>query len=275
LLGAYSQATCILINLPPKLRHMSDSTSSPRRFDIHNSDVPIICRSCEARHKGICGALTPSQLNTLSKSTTIQAVPAERQFAMEGDRTGDYSNIISGIVKLSKLMADGRQQIVALQFAPDLVGRPFDTANKTSIEAATDLKLCSFPRKALESLIAEAPDLEHRLHQQNLRELDDARDWLLALGRKTANERVASFIYFTAQHIDPEALASGQTISFQLPLKRSDIADFLGLTLETVSRQITKLRQAKVIELIDSKTVKIHDLPKLRILAEAGDTSTF
>lgn len=250
---------------------MSASTSSPQRFDIHNSDVPIVCRSCEARHQGICGALTPSQLSTLSKNTTMQSIPAEQQFGMEGDKPVAYSNIISGIVKLSKLMADGRQQIVALQFAPDLVGRPFDITNKTSIEAATDLKLCSFPRKALESLIAEAPDLEHRLHQQNLRELDDARDWLLALGRKTANERVASFIYFTALHIDPDALAKGQMIRFQFPLKRSDIADFLGLTLETVSRQITKLRQSKVIALIDNSTCEIIDLPMLRKLAEAEE----
>ena len=254
---------------------MSVSTAAPQRFDIHNSDVPIVCRSCEARHKGICGALTPSQLSTLSKNTTLQTIPAEQQFAMEGDKPVTYSNIVSGIVKLTKLMADGRQQIVALQFAPDLVGRPFDTAIKTSIEAATDLKLCSFPRKALESLIAEAPDLEHRLHQQNLRELDDARDWLLALGRKTANERVASFIYFTAQHIDPDALARGNAIRFKFPLKRSDIADFLGLTLETVSRQITKLRQSKVIALIDNSTCEIIDLPMLRKLAEAEDPPQF
>lgn len=181
-----------------------------------------------------------------------------------------FSNIISGVVKLSKLMSDGRQQIVALQFAPDLVGRPFDTQNKTSVEAATEVRLCSFPIKALEELIAESPDLEHRLHQQNLRELDEARDLLLSLGRKSASERVASFIYFIACHIDPDSATGQATLQFQIPLKRSDIADFLGLTLETVSRQMTKLRQAGVISIIDRRSILITNPAKLERLAGAS-----
>ena len=249
---------------------MTDTIKQDDRRDIHNSEVPMLCRSCEARHMGICGALNPDQLLTLSKNTTKHVISAEQQIAVEGDRPTAYSNILSGVIKVSKLLPDGRQQIVALQFAPDLVGRPYEYENKASIEAATDVKLCSFPRKVLDELVSKSPDLERRLHKQSLRELDDARDWLLALGRKTATERVASFIYFTAQHIDPEALETKKVIQFQLPLKRSDIADFLGLTLETVSRQITKLRQAKVIDLIDSRTCQIVNLPKLRALAEAS-----
>lgn len=245
------------------------STPSPglKRSDIHNSDVPVLCASCEARHKGICGALTPRQLLTLSKGTTKHKIQADQEISAEGGAPVAFSNIMSGVVKLSKLMADGRQQIVALQFAPDLVGRPFDVQNKTSVEAATEVRLCSFPVKVLEDLIAESPDLEHRLHQQNLRELDEARDLLLSLGRKSASERVASFIYFIACHIDPDSVAEHATLKFQIPLKRSDIADFLGLTLETVSRQITKLRQAGVISIVDRRSIGITNLAKLRQLA--------
>lgn len=246
------------------------SDLSPTRLDVHNSDVPVICRSCEARHKGICGALTPQQLLSLSKDTTKHQIPADREISAEGGAPTSFSNIISGVVKLSKLMADGRQQIVALQFAPDLVGRPFDVQNKTSVEAATDVRLCSFPVRALEELIAESPDLEQRLHQQNLRELDEARDLLLSLGRKSATERVASFIYFIALHINPDASAGHATLDFQIPLKRSDIADFLGLTLETVSRQMTKLRQAGVISILDRRSIKITNLAKLERLAEGS-----
>jgi CRP/FNR family transcriptional regulator len=249
---------------------MANPISEPNRMDVHNSDVPIICRSCEARHKGICGALNAQQLSTLSKGTTKHLVAADQQISAEGGLPNSFSNIMSGVVKLSKLMADGRQQIVALQFAPDLVGRPFDAQNKTSVDAATDVRLCSFPVKALQELIAQYPDLEHRLHQQNLRELDEARDLLLALGRKSASERVASFIHYIACHIDPETDASAATLKFQIPLKRSDIADFLGLTLETVSRQMTKLRQAGVISISDRRSIEITNLGKLEKMAGAA-----
>lgn len=249
---------------------MSVQSPETKRLDVHNSDVPVVCRSCEARHKGICGALTPKQLLALSKGTTKHHIAADQEISAEGGAPTAFSNIISGVVKLSKLMADGRQQIVALQFAPDLVGRPFDVQNKTTVEAATDVRLCSFPVRVLEDLIAESPDLEHRLHQQNLRELDEARDLLLSLGRKSASERVASFIYFIARHIDPESVAEHSTLKFQIPLKRSDIADFLGLTLETVSRQMTKLRQAGVISIIDRRSIEITNLAKLEHMAGAS-----
>lgn len=248
---------------------MANPLNGPYRLDVHNSEVPVVCRSCEARHKGICGALTPQQLLTLSKDTTKHRVAADQQISAEGGQPRSFSNIMSGVVKISKLMADGRQQIVALQFAPDLVGRPYDAQNKTSVDAATDVRLCTFPVKALEEMIVESPDLEHRLHQQNLRELDEARDLLLALGRKSASERVASFICYIASHIDPEATENHTKLSFQIPLKRSDIADFLGLTLETVSRQMTKLRQAGVISIIDRRSIEITNLSKLEKLAGA------
>ncbi len=89
------------------------------------------------------------------------------------------------------------------------------------------------------------------------------------LGRKTAGEKVASFLLMIANHIDPEALDNDETVRFELPLKRLDIADFLGLTIETVSRQITKLRQKGVIEIENNRTVIVSDLQKLE---EASET---
>ena len=241
-----------------------------QRKDIHNSDVPVVCLSCEARHRGICGALTPEQLTKLSKTTSKHVVDAETQIAFEGETTSRYSNILKGVVKLSKLTSDGRQQIVGLQFAPDFVGRPFSQENDFAVEAATDIKVCTFPRATLEQLISEAPELEHRLHQQTLKELGEARDWMLMLGRKSAAERVASFLHFIALHIDPEGSGKGGPLQFEIPLKRSDIADFLGLTIETVSRQLTKLRQKGVIRLVNNRTVEVPDLAKLQHLTEAN-----
>ena len=238
------------------------------RQDIHNSDVPVLCLSCEARHKGICGALAPDQLLALSKHTTKHVVAAEQQIAFEGETTKRYSNILRGVVKLSKLTADGRQQIVGLQFAPDFVGRPFSKENDFAVEAATEVKLCSFPSAILEQLTTTAPELEHRLHRQALKELDEAREWMLTLGRKSAAERVASFLYFIALHIDPEDPRNGQQRQFEIPLKRSDIADYLGLTIETVSRQLTKLRKAGIINIENNRLVKVPEIDRLKALTE-------
>lgn len=233
------------------------------RQDIHNSEVPALCRSCEARHKGICGVLSEEQLIELSKHTNRQVQTSDTELIAAETESQTYSNILSGVVKLTKLMADGRQQIVGLQFAPDFLGRPFKTQSTTSAEAATNVRVCSFPASILDQMIKDSPELEHKLHEQALNELDEARDWMLTLGRKTASEKVASFLHLIAIHIDPEHDAENKSIRFEIPLKRADIADFLGLTIETVSRQLTKLRKAGVIELETNRIIVIPSLQKL------------
>ena len=231
------------------------------RKDIHNSDIPALCRACEARHRGVCGALSPAQLVNLNKQSTRKRVESGIELIGESQEANTYANIISGVVKLTKMMADGRQQIVGLQFAPDFLGRPFRADSGTTADAATDVNICSFPKAVIDRMIKDTPELEHRLLEQTLKELDEARDWMLTLGRKTASEKVASFLFLIATHINPEDDA--ESASFELPLTRSDIADFLGLTIETVSRQMTKLRKDGVIQIRNNRHVDVADLTKL------------
>ncbi|PXA99371.1 transcriptional regulator [Nostoc sp. 3335mG] len=233
------------------------------RNDIHNSETPILCQSCEARHQGICGALTPDQLVTLSRHTRRVHREAGQELMADAMPITSYANVLRGIIKLTKVLEDGRQQVVGLQFAPDLLGRPFASESRVTAEAASDVQLCMIPKAPLESMMRESNALEHRIMMQALRELDEARDWMVTLGRKTASEKVASFLYLIATHIDPaekEAIAT-----FDLPLSRADIADFLGLTIETVSRQMTRLKADKVIEVVNYRHVTVLDLTQLRV----------
>ena len=246
----------------------ADARGREPRLDVHNSDVPVVCRACEARHRGICGALTPPELTRLSRHTVKQTVEGDSALVSAGDDVRHYSNILAGVVKLTRLTADGRQQIVGLQFAPDFVGRPFRSSSETTAEAATDVKLCSFPKQVMDEMIAGSPDLERRLYRQALDELDEAREWIFALGRKTAAEKVASFLLMIAENVDPEAPAVNRPIRFEIPLKRIDIADFLGLTIETVSRHITRLRKAGVIVVENNRTVTVPDLGRLKARCE-------
>ena len=174
----------------------------PVRNDIHNSTVPVLCQSCESRHQGICGALTPNQLLALSRHTRRVHHEAGEELLADAEPITSYGNVLRGVVKLSKVLEDGRHQVVGLQFAPDLVGRLFAQESRVTAEAASDVDLCMVPKAAMEALVRENPALEHRIMLQTLRELDEARDWMVTLGRKTAAEKVASFLYRSHRRSD-------------------------------------------------------------------------
>ena len=142
------------------------------------------------------------------------------------------------------------------------IGQDIDATQPQSIEAVSDLELCLFPRDRFEALIHKYPALELKLLNRTMSELQIAREWMVLLGRKTAEERVASFLLHVSGNMQNLGCA-GQT-SFDLPLGRADIADYIGLTLETVSRQISKLRKDGVITFEGAKHVTSVDLDALR-----------
>lgn len=232
------------------------------RRDIHNSEIPALCRSCEVRHKGMCGALTPDELTQLSRHTRQVAQAPGEELVGESTDVAAYDNVMRGVVKLSKTLEDGRQQIVGLQFAPDLVGRLFATESPITAEAASDVELCRVPRAMLERLLEQNPALRKRLMDQSLRELDEARDWMVTLGRKTASEKVASLLLLIATHLEPDARDDRRV--FDLPMSRLDIADYLGLTIETVSRQLSKLKSAGIITITANRHIDVPSLARLR-----------
>ncbi|MAW88410.1 MAG: transcriptional regulator [Phyllobacteriaceae bacterium] len=233
------------------------------RDDVHTTGVPALCQACEARHRGVCGALNTDQLVNLSKHSVRRKVTPGTELVGEEQDVSQYANVIGGVVKLTKMLSDGRQQIVGLQFAPDFLGRPFSRSSRFSAEAATEVELCSFSKGLIDRMIDQSPDLEHKLLEQTLKELDEARDWMLTLGRKTAAEKVASFLHLIAINVDPDAPTHDGPITFDLPLTRADIADFLGLTIETVSRQLTKLRKDGVIHIENNRHITVPDLERL------------
>lgn len=236
------------------------------------SDVVQCCAHCTVRHQAVCGAMDDQQVRKLAQIAHRKKIPAGRAIISDEESVGFFANVISGAIKLTKMLPDGRQQIVGLLFAPDFLGRAYSKNNPYTAEAATEVELCTFPRAAFEELVKEYPDLQQRLLQQTLAELDAARDWMLLLGRKTAEEKVASFLYMLSRRSLMKAymgkVPRGRA-TFELPLTRSDIADYLGLTIETVSRQLTRLKTSNVIHLTTSRFVMV---PDLGCLAQAAGT---
>jgi CRP/FNR family transcriptional regulator len=241
---------------------------APGRLDIHNSEVPLVCRSCEARHRGMCGALNAAELTKLASHTRQVHREHGGELLSESEEIAAYATITRGVVRLAKTLADGRRQLVGLQFAPDFLGRLFGKQNPVTAQAVGPVDLCTIPRGALEAMISEHPTLEHRITKQVLRELDDAREWLVTVGQKSAPEKVASLLLLITTQADPTAPEwDANAASFELTLSRADIADYLGITIETVSRQFTKLRTSGVIKVVNNRHIEIPDLARLRALS--------
>lgn len=229
-------------------------------------DVMQRCDHCAVRHQAVCGAMDDVQVKKLAQIAHRKKVPAGQTIISDEEPVDFFANVISGAIKLTKTLPDGRQQIVGLLFAPDFLGRAYSKNNPYTAEAATDVEICTFPNAAFERLVGEYPELQQRLFQHTLDELDAARDWMLLLGRKTAEEKVASFLYMLARRSMLTGCvhkASPGSTAFELPLTRSDMADYLGLTIETVSRQLTRLKTSNVVRLSTNRLIMVPDLDRL------------
>jgi CRP/FNR family transcriptional regulator len=232
--------------------------------ELPSDDVPRTCRRCSVRHSGICGVLDARQLNVLARHTRAIRYDAGSELFGEETAINGYANVVSGVIKLLKVLEDGRQQVVGLKFSSDFVGRVHASENVLSAEAASDVELCHLPRTVIEAMLDENREFERRLMKDTLRELDEAREWMVTLGRRSAGERVSSFLYLIALHLHPGPEPIPVSIEFDLPLTRSDMADFLGLSIETVSRQITELRRQGTVVIKNKRHVSIPDTARLR-----------
>lgn len=233
--------------------------------------IPVFrCQHCAVRDRAVCGAMSDEQLLRLSEISHRKKYSAGQMILSDQEPVTFFANIISGTIKLTKTIADGRQQIVGLLFPPDFLGRTFSRSNPYFAEAASDVEVCMFPNDAFERLIDVYPELKHRLFERTLDELDAAREWMLLLGRKTAEEKVASFVLLLARRSVIADCAHQSEVGsrrFELPLRRADMADYLGLTIETISRQLTRLRAAGIVNMIDTRTLEVPDMAGLAEVA--------
>jgi CRP/FNR family transcriptional regulator len=188
-----------------------------------------------------------------------------------GEQPDWFANVVSGVIKLTLTLSDGRQQIVGLLFPSDFLGRPFKDRTPFTAEAATVVELCCFGRRHFEQILEEQPGPRKLYLERTLDAVDAARDWMLLLGCKSAEERVATLILLIARRrhaalCDP--CAHAQPLGFDLPLSRTDMAEYLGLRIETVSRQLRRLSAAGVIETSSRRTVTVRDLAALERIVE-------
>jgi CRP/FNR family transcriptional regulator len=237
------------------------SNTCPR----HEAAVPEECAQCAVREIAVCTALSAPELERLRGIAVTKIFESGSTLFAADEPATMVGTVVQGTIKCFKLLADGRQQIVGFLFPGDFVGSPTQETTHGFAEALTKVEICVFPFPAIQRLIREMPNLERRLLTLANEDLDLAREWMLLLGRKTAQERLATFLLLLAQKAKARGIAEGP---IDLPMNRSEIADYLGLSLETVSRQFTKLKSSGHIRIEHNNEITIRNLSGLTEIAE-------
>ena len=232
--------------------------------------VEVECIDCPIRHRAVCARCEPDELDRLEQIKYYRNYEAGQTIAWAGDEMGFVASVVRGVASLSQTMQDGRTQMVGLLLPSDFIGRPGRTRSPYDVTAVSDITLCCFRRKPFESLMTSTPHVAQRLLDMSLDELDAAREWMLILGRKTAREKIASLLTIIARREAAIGFAITRgPLVIDLPLTREAMADYLGLTLETVSRQISALKGEGIIVLDGKRRVLVPDLR--RLIMETGD----
>jgi len=220
------------------------------------------CGTCIVRNRSICSALDEREIGALNAISRQKTISAGESLIWEGDDSILVANVIEGVLKLSISTSEGLEQIVGVVYPADFIGQPFAGTSSCSVTALTDARVCVFGRGDFDRLAREHPNLEQKLLERTLDELDRTRRWMLLLGRKSASEKLATFLLDLSRRlVEPgcETANAKPLDRFELTFSRRQIADVLGLTIETVSRQFTKLVAQGLIALPSSRSVAILD----------------
>jgi len=212
------------------------------------------CAACTVRGMTICAPLDSQELTQLSAlMTPVELKPGAPLFD-EGEASGNVFNVTSGTIKVYKLLPDGRRQVTGFLFPGDFLGLAKQEIYAFSAEAVTVSRLCRFPRPKLEALMQRLPKIEQRLLGIASNELVAAQEQMLLLGRKTAREKIASFLLMLSGRACQRGQPGG---TVAVPMSRNDIGDYVGLTTETVSRTFTQLKHDGIIQQLPGHQVKL------------------
>lgn len=242
---------------------------SPRPGQVAIKPPPFLrkgerCRNCDRREGSLCAVLTCEELDRLDEIMTwVKKDPGQTIFT-EGDNLENYYNIKKGVARVVKLLPDGRRAILDFLFEGDFLGLNAEGQYAYSAEAITPVKLCCFPRGKLQILFQEIPKMENRLLGIYTDKLVDGQKQLTDLARKSPRERMAAFL-LNFSKIESLKISDNR---FTLPMTREDISDYLGLTIETISRTLSAFSRENLIRIDQRKIITLLAPDKISELAE-------
>lgn len=223
------------------------------------------CLVCGARTLNMCGVLDKSELDCLTRIVRCETYGAGEALVREGDSSNWVYNVTDGAIRLSNMLGNGKRQVVGFLFPGDFLGFAGSDTYKVTAEAVRGAKVCRFSRADLDKVRREMPHLERRLLEMAVDDLVAAQEHITVLGQKSASEKLTSFLLMLSRK---SAKRGGPDNPVHLPMTREDIADYLGLAFETVSRCLTRLEQDGLIAIESTRVIRIKDFEALENFSE-------
>ena len=245
------------------------STSQHRRHApaILPPDHP--CYPCEVRRVSLFYALQCGDLSELRALGKVRELKADEPLFHQGDEANLVYTVAAGSLRLYRLLFDGRRQITGFALPGEFLGISLDDSHDVTAEALEPSRIWCFPRARFDDFVAGNPILKDSLLEVARQELAAAQQQFIVLGRKTAMERVASFLLYLYARF--ERITGHPMDHVALPMSRADIADYLGLTKETVSRVFGQLRNSRIMRLETLTCIQVLDRHALKALADGED----
>ena len=215
--------------------------------------------------------LAPETRDKLGAISRLRTFAHHTRIAEEGDETALVGNVVSGVLKLAKTLPDGRQQIVGLLLPPDMFGYTFGPANGFSIEAATDVSLCVFERPRFEALLRAAPSLERAVACAIVGQFEITREWTVLMSGSTVATRLAGFLLMQCNRwprMTCSVSVESGCIRLSVPIDRKDLAQYLGTTVESLSRAVQEFVRTGILRVVSPSQFDVLDPAGL--IARAG-----
>ena len=226
------------------------------------------CTACPVRELAFCASLDARSQAVLRQMSQQIPVTTGQLLAEEGQINAPFMMVVAGVVELAKRLPDGRRQVMGFRFPGEIVTVPCsETASRVSAHAVTPGTVCQIDVGAFWHLVRSDPKISLRLLAVACEEIAATQDQIMLLRRKSATERVAHFI----AHLPGRGQADGNVV--EMVMKRQDMADYLGLTTETVSRALATLRAEEIVHLADRRHAVIDDPAALEQLAHGGEAA--
>ena len=227
---------------------------------------------CSIYNRTVCRAGSVEDIAQLNRISHQRTYPRGSVIQAQGEHCTIVGNIVEGVVKLSSTSVNGDDHIVGLLFPSDFFGRLFAEESRFSYEAATDVTLCTMSKPGFERFLDDHPAFEREMLKAKLDELDAVREWAAITNGHTTMQRIATLLYVFSRRSINQHLhgVAPETHIVHIPLSRRDIADYLGTTPETLSRNIQTLARGKVIRNINAKHFELLDPAEL--IRHSGET---
>lgn len=226
---------------------------------------PLACNACPVRDRAACSALDEDQRHELEQIGRHVRLKRGEVLFHAGDAAPACATLISGALKISSLDEEGTERILSLVHPAGFVGEMFAPVAHHDVTAIADSLLCVFPAEKYEKVIDRYPGLGKALLRRSSEDLFASRELIDLMGRRTALQRVAGFLKAMADAASTSPCHPAHR--FDLPLSRGEMAGMLGLTIETVSRQLTRLEKDKVIARQGARGILLKDAARLGTLA--------